>query len=199
MTTVLPKGYKLKDSDYVCVVTQGQNALLPAKQLGTGETLDTAPAAGITDAAAAYDGSVRRIGDMIETTIVLDLTGLRSTAAGDIIGDDGTTEDCYIAQIKADVNGTIFGGKIECLELPAGGDPDIDLYSATESTGSEDQAITALAETALIDAGDHAANAFKSLTAYPAADEYLYLVAGAGATVDGDYTAGILVITLYGR
>ena len=197
MMTTLPADYALKDTDFIRVVSQGHEALLPAKQLGTGETLDTVAGASITAAAASYDGSVRRIGDVIETTIVLDLTGLRSTAAGDIIGDDGSAEYAYIAQIKASVNGTIFAGKVECLELPTGGDPDIDLYSAVEATGIEDAAITGLDETLLLNAGDHAANAFKSLTAFPAADEYLYLVAG--APTDADYTAGILVITLYGR
>lgn len=195
--TILPKDYKLKDSDYVCVVTQGQKALLPAKQIGTGETLDVAPAAGITDAAAGAYGSVRRIGDVIETSIVIDLTGLRSTAAGDILGDDGSSEYAYIAQIKADVNGTIFAGKVECLEAPTGGDPDIDLYSAVEGTGTEDTAISTLDETQLTNGGDHTAGGTDVMTAYPGADEYLYLVAG--ATTDADYTAGILVITLYGR
>jgi len=195
--TVLPAGYKLKDTDYFRVVTQGQSALLPAKQIGTGEALDTAAGSGITDAAASYDGSVRRIGDMIETTIVIDLTGLRSTASGDIIGDDGSSEFAYIAQIKAAVNGTIVAGKIECLEAPTGGDPDIDLFSAVEATGIEDAAITGLDETQLVNSGDHTAGSVKLLTSYPAADEYLYLVAG--ATTDADYTAGILIITLYGR
>ncbi len=198
-TAKLPADYQMTDGDYYCVVSKGHQALLPAKQVGSGETLDMLPGDSITDAAASFGGTVRRIGDIIETTIAVDLAGLRSTAAGDIIGDDGSSEYAHIGQIKADVNGTIFGGKVECLELPAGGDPDIDLYSADEATGIEDAAITSLTETQLLDAGDHAANAFKSLTAFPAADEYLYLVAGAGATVNGDYTAGILVITLYGK
>jgi len=140
--------------------------------------------------------NVSRIGSLYRTTIVIDLTGLRSTAADDIIGVDGTALYCHIGQITAAVNGTIFAGSITCLEAPAGGDPDIDLYSATEGTGTEDDAISGLTETQLINAGDHAANAFKSLTAYPAADEYLYLVAG--DTTDADYTAGILVIELFG-
>lgn len=141
--------------------------------------------------------SVTRVGDLITTTIVVDLTGLRSTAGDDIIGVDGTANPCHIGQITAAVNGTIFAGSIACLEVPAGGDPDIDLYSATESTGTEDTAISTLTETQLINSGDHAAAAFKCLTAYAAADEYLYLVAG--DTTDADYTTGILVITLYGK
>lgn len=156
----------------------------------------TAAGTGVDGVAAAFGVSVVMVGDLFKTTIVIDLTGLRSTAAGDIIGDDGTANPCHIGQITAARNGTIFAGKIECLELPAGGDPDIDLYSATEATGVEDGAISGLTETQLVDSGDHAANAFKSLTAFPAADEYLYLVAG--ATTDADYTAGILVIELWG-
>ena len=152
---------------------------------------------GFTAAVASYVEGVEKVGSYFKTTIAIDLTGLRSTAGGDIIGDDGTADPCHIGQITAARNGTIFAGKIECLEIPAGGDPDIDLYSATEATGSEDDAITGLTETKLIDAGDHAVNAFKSLTAFPAANEYLYLVAG--DTTNADYTTGILLIELWGK
>ena len=58
-------------------------------------------------------------------------------------------------------------------------------------------AISTLTETQLINAGDHAVDAFKSLTAYPAANEYLYLVAG--DTTDADYTTVILKIELWGK
>lgn len=166
-------------------------------ELGGIWQLATTAGTGITGAAASYTAGVEKVGTYFKTTIVIDLAGLRGTAANDIIGDDGTANACHIGQITAARNGTIFAGKIECLETPAGSDPDIDLYSATEATGVEDQAITALTETQLINSGSHAANAFKSLTAFPAADEYLYLVAGTG--VDADYTAGILVITLWGK
>ncbi|HUS40429.1 MAG TPA: hypothetical protein VMX74_13335 [Pirellulales bacterium] len=159
--------------------------------------LDTAAGTGITVAAASYAAGVEKHGTLFKTTIAIDLAGLRSTAAGDIIGDDGTSTDAHIGNVTTAKNGTIFAGKIECLELPAGGDPDIDLYSAVESTGSEDDAITGLTETQLIDSGDHAANLTKSLTAFPANGEFLYLVAG--ATTDADYTAGLLIITLYGK
>ena len=160
--------------------------------------LATGAGTGITEATGeSYVAGVERVGSFFRTTIVIDLAGLRSTASGDIIGNDGTSNPCYIGQITAAKNGTIFAGKIECLETPAGGDPDIDLYSATEATGTEDDAISGLTETQLIDAGDHAADAFKSLTAFPAADEYLYLVAG--DTTDADYTTGILKIELWGK
>lgn len=164
----------------------------------TGPDLATTAGTGITTGTGTTIVSgVEKIGTIYRTTIVIDLTGLRSTAAGDIIGVNGTALACHIGQITAARNGTVFAGYIRCLETPAGGDPDIDLYSAVEATGVEDGAISGLDETQLVNSGDHAANAFKSLTAFPAANEYLYLVAG--ATTDADYTAGILEIVMFGR
>ncbi len=153
--------------------------------------------AGITGGTGTvYHSWVEKNGDVIKTSIYIDLTGLRSTAAGDIIGVDGTSDACHIGQIVAATSGTIFAGTVACLETPDGGDPDINIHSATEGTGAEDTAISTLTETLLINAGDHAADAFKSLTAFPAANEFLYLTAG--ATTDADYTAGKLLIELYG-
>lgn len=194
-------GENFSEGAYIAVSDKGHDGYMRQQDfresLGKLATLATEAGDGITGGTGTiYRSGVERIGGIIKTTIMLDLTGLRSTAAGDIIGVDGTSDACHLGQITADQNGTIFAGRITCLEAPAGGDPDLDLYSAVEATGTEDDAITGLDETQLINAGDHAADAFKSLTAYPAADEYLYLVAG--ATTDADYTAGILLIELYG-
>jgi len=139
---------------------------------------------------------VERTGPTYKTTFLLDITGLRSTAGDDIIGLDGTALACHIGQITAAVNGTIIAGKITCFETPASGDPDIDLYSAVEGTGVEDDAISGLDETKLINHGDWTAEDVDMLDALPAADEYLYLVAG--DTTDADYTAGIFLIELWG-
>ena len=56
-----------------------------------------------------------------------DLTGLASSGSGDIIGK-AATANSHIGQITAAVNGTVLGGKLTCLEAPAGGDPDINLW-----------------------------------------------------------------------
>ena len=152
---------------------------------------------GITDATGEiYHSWIEKNGNIIKTSIYIDITGLRSTAGDDIIGNDGTSNPCHIGQIVATSSGTIFAGTVACLETPAGGDDEIDLYSATEGTGAEDTAISTLTETKLLDSGSHAINGFKSLTAFPAANEYLYLVAG--DATDADYTAGKLLIELYG-
>lgn len=139
---------------------------------------------------------VSRVGTLYKTEILVDLTGLRSTAADDIIGVDGTSNPCYICQITAAESGTIISGKITCFETPAGSTPDVDLYSAVEGTGVEDTAISTLTETKLINHGAWTAEEEDILDTMPSADEYLYLVAG--ATLNADYTAGILLIELWG-
>lgn len=159
--------------------------------------LTTGAGAGITTGTGTvYATSVSRSGNIVTTRILMDLTGLRSTAGGDIIGVNGTSLACHIGRIVAAESGTIIAGTITCLEAPAGGDPDIDLHSATEATGAEDTAISTLTETQLVNSGDHTLGSVKILTAFPAANEYLYLVAG--DTTDADYTAGKLLIELIG-
>jgi hypothetical protein len=157
------------------------------------------PGAGISPVTnSSYAARVTKIGTMFKTEILIDLTGLRSTAGGDVIGDDGTETPAHIGQITAAVNGTIFAGRISCLEAPTGGDPDIDLFAATLGTAHEDDAISGITGQAkLVDTGDHTAGSVDVLTAFPAANSYLYLVAG--DTTDADYTAGILLIELWGK
>ena len=143
-----------------------------------------------------YRSSVQRVGGIITTRILIDLTGLRSTASGDIIGVDGTSNVCHIGQITAARNGPILTGSMECFEAPAGGDPDINVHSATEGTGVEDGAISSLTETLLVNAGDATLGSKVYFTAVPAADEFLYLTLG--DTTNADYTAGKLFIELMG-
>ena len=109
---------------------------------------------------------------------------------------NGTSNVCHIGQITAARNGTILTGSMECFEAPAGGDPDINVHSATESTGVEDGAISSLSETLLVNSGDATLGSKVFFAAVPAADEFLYLTLG--ATTDADYTAGKLLIELMG-
>ena len=158
-----------------------------AVEAGTGITTGTG---------TIYRSSVQRVGGIITTRILIDLTGLRSTGSGDIIGVNGTSLVCHIGQITAARNGTILTGSMECFEAPAGGDPDINVHSATEGTGVEDGAIADLTETLLVNAGDATLGSKVYFTAVPAADEFLYLTLG--DTTDADYTAGKLFIELMG-
>ena len=153
-------------------------------------------ASGFSGTGTLVQTSVVRTGDIIKTTIAIDLTGAKSSTTDlDIIGNSGVS---YIAQITTAVNGVIYKGQVSCGEVPAGGADDIDLYSATEATGAFDGGIAALAETALVTSGGaHAVGTIKNLTALPAADEYLYLTCGEAGT-PGTYTAGRLFIELWG-
>lgn len=150
---------------------------------------------GITGAAAYFSSNVTAFGNLVKTEIVIDLTGLNSGgAADDVIGDDGAGV-AHLGQITAAVNGTIIAGRLTCLETPATGDDDIDVYSATEDTGVEDTAIGDLTETQLSNSGDLTANTVVALTP-PAADQYLYLVGGTGGSAT--YSAGILLLEFWG-
>jgi len=142
-----------------------------------------------------YETSVARNNGIVTTSIMLDLTGLSSGGtAGDIIGTDGAGV-AYIARVTAADNGTVFGVRMTCYETPAGGDTDIDLYSATEGTGVEDVAISTLAETQIINSGTLAVGS-AVYGGSIVADQYLYLV-GQG-TSNAVYTAGRLLIEIFG-
>jgi hypothetical protein len=158
-----------------------------AVEAGTGIT---------TGSGTLYRSSVQRVGGIITTRILIDLTGLRSTGGADIIGVNGTALVCHIGQITAAQNGTVLTGSMECFEAPAGGDPDINIHSASEGTGVEDGLISGLTETILVDAGDATLGSKVYFTAVPAADQFLYLTTG--AATDADYTAGKLFIQLMG-
>jgi hypothetical protein len=160
-------------------------------------TLSVEAGTGITTGTGTiYKTAVQRVGGIITTRILIDLTGLRSTGSGDIIGVNGTALVCHIGQITAAQNGTILTGSMECFEAPAGGDPDINIHSATEGTGVEDGAIGDLTETLMVNAGDATLGSKVYFTAVPAADQFLYLTTG--AATDADYTAGKLFIELMG-
>ena len=125
--------------------------------------------------------------------ILVDLTGLNSGGtANDIIGVNGAA-NCYIARLPAM---TVLGGRMTCLETPAGGDTDIDLYSANEGTGAEDAAVTGLTETLLINAGAQTVGTVTFLAADPTANQYLYLAGQ--STADATYTAGRFLIEIFG-
>lgn len=160
---------------------------------------DMTPGTGIsTGTGTICEHSVTKVGGLFKTEILIDLTGLNSGGGIlDVIGKDGGTANCHIGQITAAVNGTIIAAKIEGHEVPAGGDPDINVYTSTDATLAQDTAISAGAGQALmVNAGDMTASSVVNFTAWPAADSYMYLVSG--AVTDADYTGGRCLITLWG-
>lgn len=149
-------------------------------------------------AAESYAVGRQRNGTLITTSIVVDLTGLVGSATDtDIIGNTGGAANCHWGQVTAAINGAIVGGKVTCLEVPAGGTADINFYSATESTGAQDALATALTETVLIDSGGAWTTGLsKGMTTVPPANTYLYIANGAAS--GGTFSAGKFLIELYG-
>ena len=177
--------------------TTGAITIISGNKMGT----EAEASAGIEGTAETYITQVERFKsdtttnvNLVKTTLMIDLTGLASSGADDIIGKAGTGV-AYIGRVTTADTGVVFGVTMECFETPAGGDPDIDLYSATEATGVEDSAIGDLTETQIINSGDLAAGS-RVAGGGIVADQYLYLVAG--AATNADYTAGRIVITIHG-
>lgn len=136
-------------------------------------------------------------GDFLLTKIYIDLTGLDSVAdVGDIIG--AGTSAAYLTRITAAVNGTIVGGQMTCLEVPTTGADDVDLGSGDEGTGKLNDDGTALTNAAaLVTAGGAwTLMETKKFAAYPSANQYIYLLAGAATA--GTYDAGRFLIELWG-
>jgi hypothetical protein len=152
------------------------------------------------DTAESYAAGVFRNGTLIHTRIVVDLSTLIGSATDlDIIGESAAAS-CHWGQLTTAINGTLIGGKITCLELPAGGADDIDFYSSTVSTGTQDVIITDAAlgtETALVTSGAAwASGTTKGMTGLPTANDYLYIVNGEAA--GGTFTAGKFLIEFFG-
>lgn len=153
------------------------------------------------DTAESYASGIFRNGSLITTRIVVDLSTLVGSATDlDIIGESAAAS-CHFGQITAAKCGTLIGGKVTCLEVPAGGATDLDFYSASVGTGTQDVIITDAAlgtETALVTSGGAwASGTTKGMTALPTADDYLYIVNGAGAA-GGTFTAGKFLVELFG-
>jgi hypothetical protein len=161
---------------------------------------DFAPGSGIVAGADFIESTVVKVGLLFKTEIVIDISGLNEgDTDADVIGNDADAPASHLGQIVTATNGVIFAGKMECLEAPGTAAPNIDLYS-NDTSLAQDVPVTGGANaTALVTAGGAWTVAeVQALTLYPATSQYLYLAVGEAAT-DADYTAGIFVITLWGK
>ena len=187
-----------------CFQMVSKNATTGAITVTSGDkwAVEATGSAGIEGTAAVYVTQVNRLKsdvstnvNIVKSTIMIDLTGLKDGGtAGDIIGKDGSGV-AFIGQVTTANQGTVFGVTMTCLETPAGGSTDIDLFSATEGTGVNDTAISDLTETQIINAGAAAAGTMVA-GGDIAADQYLYLVSQ--GTGDATYTAGRFLIEVVG-
>ena len=143
---------------------------------------------------------VNKVGGLIYTTILIDLHGGLASggAANDIIGTDGGAANAYIAELTTGVNGIPMEVEFSCLEVPTGGDQDINLNCGATATDAENAAISSGTE--ILNIGDLtlgfyvSADAGSTLAALT--KKYLYLTTG--DATEAAYTAGKLVIKITG-
>ena len=192
------------------VATSGRDNIVAAgtttgannASLGTAATIfnitPNAHGSGIAD--AAINTFVTKIGGDITTTILIDLHGGLASggAANDVIGTDGGAANAYIAELTSAVNGIPYLIEFACLEVPTGGDPDINLVCSATGTTAENAGTTS--GTVLLDNGDLTlgfyAEADGGSTLAALSKKYLYLTCG--DATDAAYTAGKLVIKIHG-
>jgi len=192
------------------VATSGRDNIVAAgttvgannASLGTAATIfNIAPNAhgsGIAD--AAINTFVTKIGGDITTTILVDLHGGLASggAANDVIGTDGGAANAYIAELTSAVNGIPYLIEFACLEVPTGGDPDINLVCSATGTTAENAGTTS--GTVLLNNGDLTlgfyAEADGGSTLAALSKKFLYLTCG--DATDAAYTAGKLVIKIHG-
>lgn len=162
------------------------------------QTLAVTPGVGVTGGSGTVAKiSVNTSGSLVTTRYLVDLTGLNGGGtADDIIGTNGAGV-AHWGQLATAVCGTILGGRVTCLETPAGGNIDIDLWTADEATGVEDTGISALTnEVQLINHGNWAAGETAGMIAPPAANQYLYFTNG--TSTSATYTAGQFLVEFFG-
>jgi len=192
------------------VATSGRDNIVAAgttvgsnnASLGTAATIfnitPNAHGSGITD--AAINTFVNKIGGDIVTTILVDLHGGLASGgtAGDVIGTDGGAANAYIAELTSAVNGIPYLVEFMCLEVPTGGDPDINLVCSATGTTAENAAVTS--GTVLFNNGDLTLGFYDEIdggtTLAALSKKYLYLTTG--DATEAAYTAGKVMIKIYG-
>ena len=184
------------------IVAAGTTTGANNASLGTAATIFniTPNAHGSGIANAAINTFINKIGGDIVTTILIDLHGGLASggAANDIIGTDGGAANAYIAELTKEVNGIPYKLEFICLEVPTGGDPDINLNCSATATDAENAAVTSGTE--LFNNGDltlglhNEADAGATLAAL--SKKYLYLTTG--DATEAAYTAGKIVIKIHG-
>ena len=192
------------------VATSGRDNIVAAgtttgannSSLGTAATIfnvtPNAHGSGIAD--ASINTFINKIGGDIITTILIDLHGGLASGgtADDVIGTDGGAANAYIAELTSAVNGIPYLVEFMCLEVPTGGDPDINLVCSATGTTAENAAVTS--GTVLFNNGDltlglhNEADGGTTLSALT--KKYLYLTSG--DATEAAYTAGKIMIKIHG-
>ena len=184
------------------IVAAGTSTGTNNGSLGTAATIfkitPNAHGSGIAD--DAINTFVNKVGGLIYTTILIDLHGgvACGGSAGDVIGTDGGAANAYIAELTTGVNGIPFELEMACLEVPTGGDPDINLNCSATATDAENAAVTS--PTVVVNGGDWTLGMRQqhdsAATLAALVKKYLYLTTG--SATENAYTAGKFIIKIWG-
>jgi hypothetical protein len=151
--------------------------------------------AGAIGTYAAPKTYIRTVNGEIVTTIKVDLTGLASVNTSDDVIGLAAGGAAYLLQYIAATHGIVYKIEMSCIETPAGGGTDINVVSnasgvlAWDGAGGTTYGINGGAQAA----GMTVQNLVSGLTT----THYLYLTIGTGSA--GTYTAGQLIIKLFGH
>ena len=154
--------------------------------------------------------SIRREGDYIETTLVVDLHGLKSiNDAGDVIGksnaDPADDKPAYFFQWQNSVNGSFIGGTLQCVEQPATGEVDVDVVVASVGTGKYETPSGGLTNVAdmFVAGADLEAGLFRGAKVAEGTNlnnYYFYFTVGTSSTpTEGVYSAGKVMFKFIGK
>ena len=169
--------------------------------LDTGATIfgitPNAHGSGIPD--VAINTFVNKVGGTIVTSILVDLHGgFDGSGTVDRIIGDGTEANAYIAELTKEVNGIPILLEFGCVEVPTGGDPDINL--AISATGTTASGAAVVSSTVMMNNGDLTLGYYNAVDsgAIMAALSKKYVYLTQGAVTDAAYTAGKIWIRITG-
>ncbi|MBJ23803.1 MAG: hypothetical protein CMB64_03960 [Euryarchaeota archaeon] len=144
-------------------------------------------------------------GGVIKTSVFLKLEDLETHAtAGNrpISGGAGGISDSehFLLQYKKTEMGTLFAGRITCLEtIGTGGDKKIGLYSSASGTLDIVEDMSGATHTTLATTStDLAFDAVIPFSAFPADLDFIYLCGETASITGTTYTTGSILLELWG-
>ena len=148
------------------------------------------------------------INDEIITTLTFDLTNLSASGEdGKIICNKEAAADlvspAHIMQYNTTEHGILYKIEMSCIEAPAGNGAFADFNLETDDAALEMGADPGTNNVLILDACGNTAKGttkMSSAVGSPTSGQYIYLVNGAagGATDNSQYSAGKLIVRLYG-
>lgn len=146
---------------------------------------------------------IERVGGDFVTTIEVDLTGFSAeNDIDDVIGITGT-DAAYLTELTTARNGIIYKVEMSCLELPTAASNvllDFDLRAAANFTLAEAADASSVGSAVFAAGGNFALQqTIVGLVPVITGTKFLYLTVGNTHTGACTFTAGKLVIRLYGR